>query len=346
MKKSITFFLVVMLIVSLALMGCSQKAAPADKDSGEPAPSGGIVDINVGTGGTGGVHYVMGTAIANIINQKLSDQIRATPQPAANQVQTARLVDSGELTLGFVDAATVDYALKGEQDFKDAPLNNIRTFLCAHKIGMALTVRAESDIQSLKDFKGKKIAVSSMGTMLPTMEALKKIGIQPEDYTMVFLPFAQQAEALKSKTADIAYQSAWPRSSALIDLAESIEVRFIDYGEELTAEMIKTNPLWAPQPIPAGTYKGQTEDYPGVPGQWLLEIINKDVPEDMAYTMVKTVLESGDILSQAHAAGSQYSLDQIKEFIANDWISAPFHPGVVKYLKEKGIDVPENLIGK
>lgn len=63
-------------------------------------------------------------------------------------------------------------------------------------------------------------------------------------------------------------------------------------------------------------------------------IARDDVPEDVIYTLVSTIFENKDEISQMHAKGEELDLD-----VAASITSVPYHPGAAKYFKEKGIDV-------
>ena len=57
-----------------------------------------------------------------------------------------------------------------------------------------------------------------------------------------------------------------------------------------------------------------------------------DVPDNVVYTVVKAVFENFDQFKKLHPAFNQL---KAKEMI-KDGLSAPLHPGAVKYYKEKG----------
>ena len=63
-------------------------------------------------------------------------------------------------------------------------------------------------------------------------------------------------------------------------------------------------------------------------------IARDDVPEDEIYTLVKTIFENKDEISQMHAKGEELDVD-----VAASITSVPYHPGAAKYFAEKGIEV-------
>jgi uncharacterized protein len=82
--------------------------------------------------------------------------------------------------------------------------------------------------------------------------------------------------------------------------------------------------------IPAGTYKGVDYDVPTY-AVTATVISHENVPDEVVYDMVKTVFERLDDLKASHAA---FRILDPKQMLQG--LSAPFHPGAIKYYKEKG----------
>ena len=62
-------------------------------------------------------------------------------------------------------------------------------------------------------------------------------------------------------------------------------------------------------------------------------VTSADVSEDVVYAVVKAVFDNLDDFRKQHPAFA--NLDPKK--MIKDGISAPLHPGAVKYYKEKGL---------
>jgi uncharacterized protein len=82
--------------------------------------------------------------------------------------------------------------------------------------------------------------------------------------------------------------------------------------------------------IPKGTYKGQEIDVPTVVSAGEL-IINKDVPENVAYTIIKIICENTDELYKINPANKNF-----KPEVGWKNVALPLHPGAEKYYKDAG----------
>ena len=71
----------------------------------------------IGTGGTGGVYYPLGGAIANVLSKALPNT-QATAEVTGGSVDNLKLIASGQSELGFSMADAALDAFKGEDKFK------------------------------------------------------------------------------------------------------------------------------------------------------------------------------------------------------------------------------------
>ncbi len=97
---------------------------------------------------------------------------------------------------------------------------------------------------------------------------------------------------------------------------------------------------WNKAALKKGAYDGVTEDIPAV-GVQTAVIVNKDLPDDMVYTITKVLFESGfqkDIFAAAEKKGFPKACSL--ETVMNG-ATIPIHPGAVKYFKEKGVPVKQ-----
>src|SRR3712207_5277072 len=92
--------------------------------------------IAIGTGGTGGVYYPLGGAIANVLSKNLPG-VQATAEVTGGSVDNLKLIGSKQSELGFSMADAALDAFKGEDKFKGAKVP-LQTLLVLYpKIGRA-----------------------------------------------------------------------------------------------------------------------------------------------------------------------------------------------------------------
>jgi hypothetical protein len=128
--------------------------------------------------------------------------------------------------------------------------------------------------------------------------------------------------------------------AAFSELETTNKVRFFTYTDEEIRKLKSALPELSDSVIPKGTYKQLNEDHKTV-GVYNFAIAHKDVPEDLVYGIMKAVLENNAQMVKGHASA--------KETLTENWnrnTFLPFHPGAVRYYKEKGINVPASLIAK
>ncbi|NLC77502.1 MAG: TAXI family TRAP transporter solute-binding subunit, partial [Clostridia bacterium] len=112
----------------------------------------------------------------------------------------------------------------------------------------------------------------------------------------------------------------------------------ISFTEEEVNQVLASKPYYNRAVIPAGTYDKQTEDVLTL-AVWNSVIVHERMPEETAYNIAKAIFENiQDIINVYPGA-----VDTTPENLISS-AQAPLHPGVIKYLKEIGMEVPAHLI--
>ena len=99
-------------------------------------------------------------------------------------------------------------------------------------------------------------------------------------------------------------------------------------------KLVADNPYYRKATVPAGMYKGTDHDVTTF-GVGATFITSADVPDDVVYTVVKAVFDNFDDFKALHPAFKNLK----EEEMIKDGLSAPLHPGAIKYYKERGLDV-------
>jgi hypothetical protein len=288
-------------------------------------------NLVLATGGTAGTYYPFGGAMAKIWNSKIKD-MNVTAQTSGASGENVRLINKKEVELALVQSDTLDFAFNAKEAFKE-PLKGMSVIATLYPEIVQVVVAAGSPVKTFADLKGKKVGVGApgSGTEANFRQLLDAYGMKKEDVNAQFLSFSESAEAFKDKHIDAFIVTAGIPNSGIMDVSTQNEIRILDIPADVSAKLTQKYPFLAAVKVPANTYKGQTADVSTVAVNAVL-IAGNQLKDDMVYNLTKALFENQADLASAHAKGKEVNLKY-----AVQGVSIPFHPGAVKYFKEKGL---------
>jgi TRAP transporter TAXI family solute receptor len=268
--------------------------------------------------------------MAKIWNNKVPG-VNVTAQATGASAENVRLVNKQEAELALVQSDTIDFAYNAKEAFKEK-LTKMRAIAVLYPEVIQIVVRGDSKINSFADLKGAKIGVGApgSGTEANFRQFLDVYGMSKEDVRAQYLSFAESAEQFKDKHIDAFIVVAGIPNAAIMDVAVLQSIRILGIPDDKTAQLTRKYPFLSPVVIPATTYKNMPGDVKTVAVNAVL-IASSDVKDDIVYGMTKALFESQAELSASHAKGKELNIK-----MAVSGVSIPFHPGAVKYYKEKG----------
>jgi uncharacterized protein len=292
--------------------------------------------FGIATGGTGGTYYPLGGMLAQLISNKATADGRkvvATAEAAGASVGNAKLLGNREIESAFVAADILDAAFTGSGQFQGAALKNVRALGALYPETVQLITRADFNINSVRDLKGKSVSSGAPGSgqyQLLT-DLLKVHGMSRSDVKEDSSSFTQAVDKIKDGNLQATLITAGVPTAAVTDFAQSHALKVITLSGPEIAELQKAQPYYASVKLPAGTYKGQTAavDTLAVMAVWAT---HDQVSESVAYEVTKALYENVAIMGQVHVQGKNISLST-----ATAVGTAPLHPGALKYFREKGI---------
>ncbi len=314
--------LLIVFMVSISLVACSSSAS---KDS-KPAPK---KKYTLGTGGSGGVFYVLGAGMADIVNRS-SKTMSVTAQSTAASTENLNLISQGQLHFAFSLYDVAYFASIGKREYTK-PLADIRLVMFGHVGLFTPVVFKDSSVKTIADLKGKNSPHSpgSLGKVL--MEAAYKPWGVPMPAKPSALSYTEMAAALKDGTIDVAnYHGAHPASSVM-DIATVKPIRILTQTEETLKQILTEHPYWIRATIPAKMYNGLDADVLTYGTPYVI-VCNKNVPDE-AVTEFLDVLLKND-LSKIHPEGKWYDKNHASY---KEKVVVPYHPAAEKYLKTNGI---------
>jgi len=290
--------------------------------------------ISIGTGGTGGVYYPLGGGLANVLSKSIPG-LQATAEVTGGSVDNLKLIGAGRSEVGFsmVDAA-LD-AEKGQDKFKGAPVP-VRTLMILYPNQMHVVSIEGTGVEKMSDLKGKRVSTGSGGSATEVMafRVIEAAGLDKDkDMKRERLGVAESVNALKDRKIDAFFWVGGLPTAAVTDLGATpgVKIKLIDHADLAPKMNAKYGNLYAGSIIKAGTYPGQTADNKNTV-VWNILVANANMPDQMAYDIVKTIVDKQADLIAVHSEAKNFALEnQIK-----DYSPIPWHPGAVKYFNEKG----------
>lgn len=288
----------------------------------------------IGTGGTGGVYYPLGGAIANVLSKSLPNT-QATAEVTGGSVDNLKLIASGQSELGFSMADAALDAFNGQDKFKaKVPL---QTLLVVYPNRMHVVTVEGTGIEKMSDLKGKRVSTGSPGSATEVMafRVLEAAGLDKDkDMKRERLGVAESVNAIKDRKIDAFMWVGGVPTAAVTDLAatQGMKIKLIDHSDLVEKMNAKYGKLYSPSTIAKTIYPGMDKDNANTE-VWNIIVTGDKMSNDDAYNIVKTLVEKKADLVAVHKEAESFSLNnQIQERSP-----IPFHPGALKYFKEKGI---------
>ena len=293
--------------------------------------------VTIGTGGITGVYYPTGGAISRVINEKREKYgIRCTVEATGGSVFNVNAVMSGDLDFGIVQSDRQYQAWNGTAEWKEkGPQKDLRSVFSIHPESVTLVAAEDAGIRSIQDLKGKRVNIGNPGSgqRQNSIDALTAAGIDYEkDLYVEQVKAAEAPGLLQDGRIDAFFYTVGHPSGAIKEAtAGKRKVRIIPIVD--TETLIAKYPYYTPATIPLKFYPGaaNTEDVQTF-GVKATLVTSSRVPDEVVYAITREVFENLESFKKLHPA---YEVLTKKEMLQG--LSAPLHPGAVKYYKEAGL---------
>jgi len=291
--------------------------------------------LSIATAPVGGTYYIWGGAFAKILTDKVG--IPSTVEVTGGPVQNVRLVDAGQSSLAIATNGPLYEGYSGLDWAKGKPHTNVRVILPMYASHFHGAVHAKSPIRSIRDLTGHVVGSGARGGTpdLYFRRIIEILGVKPS--RIVSMGFEDMNEQMKDGMLVGYYTMVGPPQATYLQLETTNEIRYVGVLPEDTAKVTEKFPYILPGILPANTYKTQKEPVPTIIGFNLL-IAHKDLPEDLVYAIVKAAYDYQDALVAAHVTAKEMPPERMAQS------PSPIHPGAIRYFREKGVQIPNNLL--
>src|SRR3990170_2144005 len=274
-----------------------------------PAAAQQRVFIAIATGGTAGVYFPLGAALAEVWSGKVPN-VQATAQTSGASVANIRLLQRSDVAVAFIQNDITYYAFNGTEMFMDrvahrhAPVDNLRGMAMLYPEPIQVVTLRSKNINSIADLKGKRIAVGApgSGTEVNARQIMRAFEVGYYNTKPDFLNFAEAADQLKDGVVDAAFITAGHPPAAVTDIAASRDLKILPIPREVIEQLRTQYPYYTEVVIPANTYRGQTDPVATAAVMAML-VTRQDVDADLIYSLSRALWDNTERLRAAHARG-------------------------------------------
>jgi TRAP transporter TAXI family solute receptor len=316
---------------ALAVAGAAASVRAQGRDPSWPR------SLTLGTASVGGTYAVYGQAWASLVGDKIGVPISTQQTQGPNQ--NILLLQNKEIDLGMTTMGVALQAWNGEGDWtRGTKMRDIRALFPMYDTPFQIVTLKKSGITSVQQLAGKRVGVGpragTPGTYYPLM--FQALGVP------VTIRNGQGSD-MASQLADglidaYAFAAGLPVAS-FSEIEATNPVNFFTFTADEIEKLRKAFPEFSPAVIPAGTYRTQSDSQQTV-GLFNFAVAHRELPESLAFAVVKAVHENQDAMIRGHAAAKESVPENV---IKNTFL--PFHAGAARYYKERGLSIPASLIG-
>lgn len=293
--------------------------------------------VTIGTGGITGVYYPTGGAIAKIINaNKKKYNIRASVESTAGSKFNINAIDAKDLDFGIAQADTQFMAYNGKGPWEGKPVAKLRAVFALAPEAVTFVAAEDSGIKSIRDVKGKIINLGDPGSgnRVNALDVFHSVGLKEgKDFRDEKLKAADAPRILQDGRIDgFFYTVGHPNGNIKESTAGKRKVRIVPITG--LDDLLKSAPYYSMTPIPMEQYPDAVNAGEKVETLGMLAtlVTSADQPEDVVYAITKEVFENLPTFRKLHPA-----LAGLTEKTMLEGLTAPIHPGALKYYKEKGL---------
>lgn len=290
-------------------------------------------DVLFGGASIVGVYYQVALQISNLMNKNMGQKYNYIGRPTGGSVFNINSMIRETFEFAVAQSDRNFQAFNGLADWKGKPVRNLRSVFSMHPETVMLVTRKDTGIKKVADIKGKRINIGNPGSgqRFNAEEVLKIYGIdQNKDIMAEGLQQHEASRALVDRKIDAFFYTVGNPSASIEEPAQSTDIVMIFLDHPDIKKLAEERPYYVYTKIPAGTYRGVDYDVPTY-AVTATVITHEKVADEVVYDMVKTVFERLEDLKASHAA---FRILEPKQMLQG--LSAPLHPGAIKYYEEKG----------
>ena len=288
--------------------------------------------LSLGTAPPGGAFFVVGGALAEVLDAHGDPGWQVTGEATKGTQENIRRLDAGELDFAMANAAITYFGVRGEAGW-ERPHEVRAVMTLAPNVALFITPEG-SGVETLADLRGRRVVIGPAGAgfeffVRPIVEAH---GVGWDDLVVLKATQAGAVDLLADGAAEAAFLGGAVPTASITQASSSQDIHFVPFDAQTVAELVERYPFFDRATIPAGTYRGQAEDFDGLNVGSMHLITGAGADEELVYRVTRTIWENRERVVEKHPAGRAIN----PTVVVRD-TGTPFHPGAVRFYREIGI---------
>ncbi len=290
--------------------------------------------LTIVTGPTSGAAFPTGSAWASAVGAAVGVPIsvEATTGLQVNPI----MVDEKKADVAVSAGDTSLEAWNGGEASKGRQIRGQRVMVVLDPWVMQIYTTRRTGITKLADINGKTVNPSRRRSWTDNVlrDMVDVLALKPARITNV-APGDGNA-LMGDGRLDVSSVAGAIPHPAMSEFEVNHDMVLVGMTAEEQKKFLAKNPALSAFDIRPGSYKNQKEAVRTV-ASYNVYIVNKDLPEDLVYAMVKATFERKRDLAAAHKSFGNMDERNIQ------FATIPLHAGAARYFREKGIAIPDRL---
>ena len=294
--------------------------------------------LRMGTSEYGGTFYTQGAAFTELFNRGRAEPDKCVVRTTDASIHNAEQLDRGELEFGFMASNWIGRAKDATPPFTKKIA--LRMVAPANAGPMFFVKLASSPIQSVAEFKGKRIAIGAKGSGMEqhSHTIFGVLGLSFDSFMPVHASFAEGADALIDGKIDAQFQPPIP-NKVMTDLSQRADVRVIPYARGQLERVLAEIPYYRGVTMEKGVFRGVVEEIAQLAVINVL-VTHDSIPEASVHDMAKAIADNLDSLPQMNplfqGLKSLFEPLRTQGAASFEFGGVPLHPGAARAYKEAG----------
>lgn len=319
------------LILAAAIAGLLLGGAPATHARAQEKI------VTIATGSERGAYYPAGGAICRLLNRGRKEHgIRCYAESTVGSIYNIHALRDGENDFAVVQSDWQYNAYNGKGMFADGPpFKDLRSIFSLHSEMFTLAATRESGIRSLADLKNKRVNLGDRGSGMRAImqELMDEYGWTTGSFKQALeLKPGDAANALCESKIDAMVFTAGHPNGLIQEVTSRCGALLIPVEGAQVERLLKDSPYYARTAIPGGMYKGNPQNTATF-GVRATLVTTAKMDDETVYQLTKAVFDNFDSFKTLHFVFASLEKDRM----TYSGLTAPLHPGAVRYYKEVGL---------